>query len=315
MRVDRETVWEAYGALLRYVRGNPRSPVAGASVPEGLTEKPSGRALEACSDLAFIITREMEARPLEASPLYYTYLFLFVQLLRVSHRYGPHYVSYAEGWAPLAWFPLHILRGSDTKAERAWHRWYYKEVQTQHPKPTEETLWHVYPLPAPFADVALVTLEQQLPSFLAAQRKWGLSLRGMIVDVGPGGHARPTGSRAIWHPWLIAALPETWESGLVHALPSECVAHLRLGVQAMLNDTQAGLRFVKEAIPLVNHMVSGQVGSLSDRSLIAVRGGIGAFVHQHLPGRQGHWRTRIRRHFPDNKRLQCVSTEGNRVVA
>ena len=182
MRVDRETVWEAYGALLRYVRGNARAPVGGARLPEGLTEKPSGRALEACSDLAFIITPKLETHPIEASPLYYAYLFLFAQLLRVSRPHGPHYIDYWEGWAPLVWLPLHVLRGSDNKAERAWNRWYYQQVQTQHPKPTEYTLWSTYPLYAPFADVALVVLEQQFPAFVEAQRKWDLPLREMIVD-------------------------------------------------------------------------------------------------------------------------------------
>ena len=115
---------------------------------------------------------------------------------------------------------------------------------------------------------------------------------------------------------MIAAFPEAWETSLVQDLPSECIAHLRVGVQAMLNDTSAGLRFVKDVIPLVNGMVTGYSGPLSDRSLIVIRDGIGAFVHQHLPGRQGHWRTRIRRHFPDNKRLQLVSgTECDYVAA
>ena len=314
MRVDRETVWEAYAALLRYIRCNERPPIAGAPVPEGLTEKPSGRALEACSDVAFLLTHKLETHPLDASPLYYAYLFLFVQLLRVSRPYGPSFKGNPRGWSPLVWLPLHVLRGRDDVAERAWHRWYHRNVRTQNPEPTEDTLWSTYPLFAPYADVALVAVADQLPSFVETRETYGLSLRDTVVNVAPGGHPKQPWSRAFWHPWLITALPDAWERRFIEELPTECIGHLRTGVLAMLNDTVAGLRFVQEAIPFVNSATRRQ-GSISDASLMVIRDGIGSFVRQHLPGRQGHWRNRIRRHFPDNGRIRCASLERDLAAA
>ena len=195
-------VWSAYHALCRYVR---RAGTVGGLMPRQPSRRPRRRARSACTQIARPLSRYWESMPLSVSPTYYAYLYLFVQLLRVSFPKGPTLVDHV--WVNLVWFPLDVLKGRGTNAERAWKSWWRRHTSGGS-APTESQLAVHYPWidPVPHAHV----IAGQVQLLLEIAQRGRLSPGEALAAFDLLGERMGPSSPA-WHSALVAARPESWQ--------------------------------------------------------------------------------------------------------
>lgn len=241
-------VWDAYRALHRYIQTRPHAePV---KLIRSLPKNPPPPSKETCHIILSRILSLDKSYPLPYSPVYYAYLYLFVQCLRCSHSHNPSYTP-GDGWSNLAWFPLRALIGIKDTGENAWVFWYKRHFQGK--RPTQADMELLFPfLPEPGVRSGK-TIASQVREF---RRR--VSEHGILALDGD------------WHPFLFLAEVSTWRS----TLAAECLPFLT----ELIDFPDGWNAFIQHAAPKTTE---------ARRELLSV---IDSVMQQAAPAHRVRWR-------------------------
>lgn len=242
--VTSATIWAAFRALHRYC-----AQVGGAGklrVPRTIGLMPAAadaKAVFAIKEQVHVVRAD---HPIDCTAVYYAYLYLWAQLLRVSQPLHPRMPESGK-WRNLCWFPIDVLRArNDAVAFAAFRKWYYEWIQKEHPRPTEDQLDVYFPwIPEYSPAREAAEARRQLQVLLAVAQEDDLEVATAFQHVAPNGKPRKPRDPS-WHPWLVLAYADVvrvgpsgedelsvlldeapdalarWHAFLTHARPDTC---------------------------------------------------------------------------------------------
>jgi RNA polymerase sigma factor (sigma-70 family) len=216
MTAGAREVWEAYLSLHAYMLRV--GSVSKRRVPPRIAPEPRGKDVAACERIAKVVATITKQRGAPGgTTTEISYWYLWAQLLRVSHRYGPTIVRTGE-WRNLAWSPLHVLAGRNNRVSlKCWWAVAIRNCGGRYTSPETKgrLLREKFPRGRAPGEVNGEIAVRQHQALVRAIREHGHSEKqllrcgeALVCMMGD----KPVFAQHDWQPWLKMARPTTWSS-------------------------------------------------------------------------------------------------------
>jgi hypothetical protein len=199
MIVTHENIWQGYVRLHRYCQAVGVSDKSKIKLPKTIHNKLPPPYYLVCEEAANLLNSLDKDMPVPFGAEYYSYIFLFRQLVRVSYQSGPYYHSGEQGWRNLAWATPTMLLNKEN-AEREWVAFYKRNFLGNKTTINQADFYVLYPpLEAEEIFQFKVASSQVSQFFLVLRARKNNYYNALLED-----------SSETWHPWIYFACPEFW---------------------------------------------------------------------------------------------------------
>lgn len=288
-------IWEAYRALGRYVYDTtghgPKGLKPQAQTPQ--TARYNGRAYAAATRLKTVVGSLWFHTPIaDASPTYFSYLYLFSQLLRCSY---PHYgFDPGRGWYGLSWFPIWSLLGKTGSGERAWYA--FRAANGRHM--TVGELMVRYPMYEADIVVSKHAVETEVDQLLQLHTTQQLSIRKIFETLNSHGRVRGPREAIGWHPMLVLSRWEAWSRReMIECFVESHLPHVRAYVDALLSAPRGMDTYGRDFLRLAHPDLTPNP-RVYNQALTLIRDGWDGLVPQLTLAAQRNWSKARQRCFP-----------------
>lgn len=236
-------VWEGYLGLNRYFLQKGGIVKSGETFPKKGSPFLPEKYVEKASALAKALLQYDKEFPFNDSPVYYSYVYLFQQLLRVSYKTKP---KFDKGrWRHVSWRPFSILSFISDTSERTWVNFCKSRIGSSEP------LQYKFPWVPPVGVSEITTVQSQLAG-LSQLRRQGVSIEDILTKRDITGNIRAGGPRDIldWHHWLIIAHPTIWKGRRL--IP------ILIDLTELIMEPELWKIFIRDAIPMIHPLKEQQ---------------------------------------------------------